>query len=69
MAQKKRIDSSVGLMFPASIIVGFVIGYFLDKYFGTEPILLIIFVLYGIIAAFVNLLKYAKTDSKKNESK
>ncbi len=65
MAQKKRIDSSVGLMFPASILVGFVIGYFLDKYFGTEPILLIIFVLYGIIAAFVNLLKYAKTGDKK----
>ncbi len=65
MALKNRVDSSVGLMFPASITIGLIIGYFLDKLFGTDPILLIIFVLYGIIAAFVNLFKYSKPNKDK----
>lgn len=59
LAIKRRIDASVGLMFPASIIVGFVIGYFLDSIFKTEPILLIVFVIYGIIGAFINLFRYS----------
>jgi ATP synthase protein I len=47
--------SSVGLMFPASILVGFVMGYFLDKWLKTGPWLTIIFILYGILAGFYNL--------------
>jgi F0F1-type ATP synthase assembly protein I len=29
--------SSAGLMFPSSILVGFAIGYFLDKWLKTDP--------------------------------
>jgi len=61
----KNIDVSVGLMFPASIIVGFTIGYFVDKTFNSEPIFLIIFVLYGIIAAFINLFRSTGRKTKK----
>jgi F0F1-type ATP synthase assembly protein I len=53
---KKWLDySSVGLMFPASILVGFAIGFFLDKWLKTDPWLTIIFILYGIMAGFYNL--------------
>jgi ATP synthase protein I len=54
--KKKWIDySSVGMMFPASILVGFAIGYFLDKWLKTDPYLTIIFIIYGILAGFFNL--------------
>jgi len=42
-------------MFPASILVGFVMGYFLDKWLKTDPWLTIIFIIYGILAGFYNL--------------
>ena len=55
-SKKKWIDySSVGLMFPASILVGFGIGYFLDKWLKTDPWLTVIFIIYGILAGFFNL--------------
>lgn len=52
--------STIGIMFPASIAVGLAIGYFLDKLLNTAPYLLIIFLLYGIAAGFVNLIKVTK---------
>ena len=57
--------STVGLMFPTSIAVGFAIGYFLDKLFNTSPYLLIIFSLYGIAAGFVNLYRVTKQYGKR----
>jgi len=61
--------STVGLMFPASIAVGGVIGYYLDKLFKTSPILLIVFVLYGVGAGFYNLIKVNKNYGKNREQK
>ncbi len=49
--------SSVGLMFPSSIIVGLALGYVLDKLFKTFPYLTIILTVLGIIAGFYNILK------------
>jgi ATP synthase protein I len=57
--------SAVGLMFPSSILVGFVIGYFLDKWLKTDPYLTIIFIIYGILAGFVNLFAVSRSDEKK----
>lgn len=51
---------TVGIMFPASIAVGFGIGYLLDRFFKTSPYLLIVFTLYGVAAGFVNLIKVSK---------
>lgn len=59
--------STVGLMFPTSIAVGFFMGYLLDKLFKTSPYLLIIFTLYGIAAGFVNLYKVTKKYGKKKQ--
>jgi len=42
-------------MFPSSILVGFAIGYFLDKWLKTDPYLTVIFIIYGILAGFFNL--------------
>lgn len=55
-SNKKWIEySSLGLMFPASILSGFAIGYFLDKWLKTDPYLTVIFIIYGILAGFFNL--------------
>lgn len=47
-------------MFPASILVGFAIGFFLDKWLKTDPWLKIVFILYGIVAGFTNLLSQTR---------
>ena len=51
--------SAVGFMLPSSIIVGYVIGYYLDKYFGTK-FLYLVFLLLGIAAGFVQIFQFVK---------
>lgn len=64
MSPKKRSQSqllleasSIGLMFPLAIAIGFGWGYWMDRWFGTWPWLTGIFTLFGVIAAFVNLFR------------
>lgn len=52
--------SSVGINLVVSTFVGLVIGYGLDKLFGTSPYLTIIFLVVGIIAGFRELIRIAK---------
>ncbi len=60
--------STAGMMFPASIISGFAIGYFCDKYFNTSPWLLIVFTIYGVFGGFYNLYKISKLASSKQKN-
>jgi len=54
--------STVGLSMGFSIGIGALIGYYLDKKFETKPWLLLVFLGFGIAAAFRNLyLMYKKT--------
>jgi len=47
--------STVGLSMAFAIGIGAVVGHYLDKIFGTAPWLLLIFLGFGIAAAFRNL--------------
>ncbi len=60
--------SSVGIQLVLSTFVGFAIGYYLDKFFGTFPWLTAIFLILGIIAGFYDLVRVARKEngSKKN---
>ena len=49
--------SSIGLMFPIAIGIGFVWGWGMDKLFGTKPWLTWIFTAFGVAAAFLNLFR------------
>jgi ATP synthase protein I len=49
--------SSLGLMLPSSIAVGLFLGYILDKAFGTQPWMLIIFFFFGTASGIYNLLR------------
>ena len=64
MVRKKRSQaqqlleaSSIGLMFPLAIAIGFGWGYWMDKFFGTWPWLTVVFTAFGVIAAFLNLFR------------
>ena len=47
--------STVGLSMGIAIALGALIGYYLDKWLDTSPWLFLIFVGFGIAAAFRNL--------------
>ena len=55
--------SSIGLMFPIAIALGYFWGWGMDKLFGTSPWLTWIFAGFGVIAAFVNLFRIGGASS------
>lgn len=61
--QKAKL-ASVGLEMGLAVAIGLGIGYWLDKYFATEPILLIVFLLFGIAAGFRGMVRAAKEAAK-----
>ncbi|WP_457640043.1 AtpZ/AtpI family protein [Persephonella sp.] len=48
---------TIGLHLVSGIVVGVLLGYFLDRYFGTSPWLTIIFFFFGVAAGFRNMYK------------
>ena len=48
----------------AAVIVGTIIGFILDKTFGTKPWLILIFFFVGAIAGIVNVIRSAKKMQK-----
>ena len=63
-------SSSLGTAFKMStelvahVVVGTIIGFILDKTFGTKPWLILIFFFVGVIAGIVNVFKSAKKMQK-----
>ena len=47
--------SVVGIHLVTATFVGLAIGYFLDKWLGTKPIMTIILLLFGIAAGYKNM--------------
>ena len=54
----------LGTELVAAVIVGTIIGFILDNWFGTKPILIIIFFFFGAVAGIVNVVKAAKRMQK-----
>ena len=48
----------------AAVLIGTFIGFILDSWFDTKPILILIFFLFGAIAGIVNVIKAAKRMQK-----
>ena len=44
----------------ASVVVGSIIGFLLDNWFGTKPLLTICFFILGVAAGIINVFKSAK---------
>ena len=67
---KKHNTSPIGSAFKLStelvsaVAVGTIIGFILDKTFGTKPWLILIFFFVGVIAGISNVIKSAKNMQK-----
>jgi ATP synthase protein I len=59
--------STVGITLVAATVIGYFIGFYLDRLFGTSPWLTILFLLFGIAAGFKNLFDQAKKIEKLDE--
>jgi F0F1-type ATP synthase assembly protein I len=56
--------SSLGLILPSSIAVGLFFGYFLDRWLGTAPWLLLVFTVLGIVSGLLSLFRALKKQLK-----
>jgi len=56
--------ASVGLEMGVAVFVGWWVGQFLDKEWGTTPWLMIVFLLFGVAAAFKAIIRTAKQAQK-----
>ena len=62
--------SKIGIAFKmstelvAAVLVGTIIGFILDNWFGTKPWLILIFFFVGVIAGILNVVKSAKNMQK-----
>jgi len=65
-SNNKDSKSSMGTAFKMStelvsaVLVGTIIGFILDNWFGTKPWLILIFFFVGVIAGITNVVKSAK---------
>lgn len=70
---KKPFDwlrsASVGPHFLVCIAIGTFLGLKLDERFETEPILLIVFMFFGIAAGFVNLFRELAVVNREEEQR
>ena len=70
LSNDKKPSSSIGSAFKMSselvsaVVVGTIIGFFLDNLFGTKPWLILIFFFVGVIAGIMNVVKSAKRMQK-----
>ena len=55
--------SAVGIAMILCTAIGFGIGYYLDKWLHTAPVFLIIFLIFGICAGFLNAYRTIIKDS------
>lgn len=71
----KQVHSAVdqgwvtGSSFFGSIVSGLLIGYFVDRWLGTDPWAIIIFTLLGAYSGFMRLWQYAKSEEAKEQEK
>jgi len=60
LLQSLSTISQMGVMIVACVLVGVLIGRFLDGLLGTGPWLLILFSLLGVAAAFKSIFEFSK---------
>ena len=68
---KQSSSSNIGAAFKlstemvAAVIVGTIIGFILDNWFGTKPWLILIFFFVGVVAGILNVIRSAKNMQSK----
>ena len=68
---KQSSSSNIGVAFKlstemvAAVVVGTIIGFILDNWFGTKPLLILIFFFVGVVAGILNVIRSAKNMQSK----
>ena len=68
---KHSSSSKLGIAFKmstemvAAVVVGTIIGFILDNWFGTKPWLILIFFFVGVVAGILNVFRSAKSIQNK----
>ena len=62
-----RLYGSLGIEMAASVLIGTLIGYWLDKWLGTQPWILIIGFIFGAAAGFRNLFRFLSKEDQHRE--
>ena len=68
---KDSSSSKLGIAFKmstemvAAVVVGTIIGFILDNWFGTKPWLILIFFFVGVVAGILNVFRSAKSMQNK----
>ena len=68
---KHSSSSKLGIAFKmstemvAAVVVGTIIGFILDNWFGTKPWLILIFFFVGVVAGILNVIRSAKSMQNK----
>ena len=68
---KQSSSSNIGVAFKlstemvAAVVVGTIIGFILDNWFGTKPWLILIFFFVGVVAGILNVIRSAKNMQSK----
>lgn len=59
--------SALGLEMGVAVAIGYGLGWWLDRRFGTKPYLTLVFLLFGIAAGFRGLIRAAREIMRQNE--
>lgn len=59
--------STIGLEMGFSVVIGLLIGIYLDRHFKTEPWMTIVFLLFGVAAAFRVIIRAAKESQQEDD--
>ena len=68
---KQSSSPNIGVAFKlstemvAAVVVGTIIGFILDNWFGTKPWLILIFFFVGVVAGILNVIRSAKNMQSK----
>jgi len=57
--KKFYLLGTIGVQLVVSVLIGFGIGLALDRWLGTRPWLMLLFVIFGVAAGFLNLYREA----------
>ena len=55
--------STAGIYMVVTTMIGYFIGRKLDQWFGTDPWLMLLFLLFGVAAGFKNLIQIARQEN------
>jgi ATP synthase protein I len=65
---KVAFYSGLGFILPGAIVGGAVIGYYLDRWLGTKPILAVVMGVLGAVAGFIELFKVLARAERNNDT-